>query len=81
LIRYFINDATINLREAVEVNRKFGDNVQLLQGILTEIVDSRKLKVKRTEGLHNGDGLENRPDEIISYDYLGKDPLTVYVIF
>lgn len=47
-----------------------------MQGILTEIVDSKKLRVKRTEGLHNGDGLENRPDEIISFDYLGKKTKT-----
>lgn len=54
------------------MNKKFGDNVTLVQGILSEIVDTQKIKIKRTEGLDNGDQLANAQDEIISYDYLSK---------
>lgn len=54
------------------MNKKYGDNVTFVQGILSELCDTQKIKIKRTEGLDNGDQLNNVPDEIISYDYLGK---------
>jgi hypothetical protein len=70
--RYFENDATFNLKKAIETDMKFGENCTFIQGILTEVVDTKIIKIKRTETLDNADGLEQRADEIINYDYLGK---------
>jgi hypothetical protein len=69
---YFKDDATFNLKEAIETNNKFGENCSFIQGILTEVVDTKIIKIKRTESLDNADGLDQRADEIVNYDYLGK---------
>jgi hypothetical protein len=74
--RYFKNDATFNLKEAIETNHKFGENCTFIQGILTEVVDTKVIKIKRTDNLDNADGLDQRADEIINYDYLGKITVT-----
>ena len=70
--RYFKNDATFNLKDAIETNHKFGENCTFIQGILTEVVDTKVIKIKRTDSLDNADGLDQRADEIVNYDYLGK---------
>ena len=74
---FFEDEATADLRECIEDKKVFGDNVNYIQAIMTQVVDQSTLKIKRTGGLQNKDTLEknaldlsNIEEEEIKFDYL-----------
>lgn len=67
---YFQNQATVMLADMIERDRVLGDNVHFLQATLTQIVDSHRIKVKRTDKTEELKTLDNIPEEIINFDFL-----------
>ncbi|CAI2368381.1 unnamed protein product [Moneuplotes crassus] len=67
---YFENEATVDLKQCISVDRVFGPNVEYLQGMVTEIADDHSLKYKPTEGLDSDQGLQDIEEETCQFDLL-----------
>lgn len=67
---YFNDDATLDLKQCIEGDRVFGENVQFLQGMLTEVVDQRSIRIKRTDQIKDGETINDVAPEIVNFDYL-----------
>jgi NADH dehydrogenase FAD-containing subunit len=66
---HFLDEATVSLRELIESKKVFGENVQFLQGILTDITDTEQIRVTLT-GDSELEDMEDSLDRKIDYDYL-----------
>ena len=67
---YFTNTATVDLKNAVEHEWVFGRNVQFIQALLTRVVDSSSIRVKRTDSIRENETIDDIPEEIVRFDYL-----------
>ena len=65
-----MNTATVDLKNAVEHEWVFGRNVQFIQALLTRVVDSSSIRVKRTDSIRENETIDDIPEEIIRFDYL-----------
>ena len=65
---YFSDNVTVNLKQCIETDQIFGNNVSYFQGVMTEIINGKSIKVKNTSEGNSGGNFE----EIINYDILGK---------
>ena len=69
-LNYFENHAVVMYKDMIERDEIFGENVQYLQAMLTQIVNSNTIKIKRTSEIEQGSSIEDVPEETINYDYL-----------
>jgi len=56
------------------------DNVQYIQAMLTEIVDRKSIRIKKTNGVEDGKELERIQEEVIHFDYLGKIKFLILIL-
>lgn len=67
---WFDKEGTVLLKDTFENKKVFGDNVEYIQGLLTEVVDDKSLKFKRVEGIDFGSDLKSIPEETLNFDFL-----------
>ena len=66
---YFEDNVTVDLNQAVNTDRIFGQNVTFVQGYLEELINENFIRIKKTKG-KKGDQLQTLPAEEIHFDYL-----------